>query len=328
MSATKPEVVRLLRHSDVLECISREEVVDAVRGALISTAQGSVLAPAPLSFNFREQRGEAHIKGAYIHGSPDWAVKLATGFYGNPERGLPTASGMSLVSSAETGLLDTIILDGGYLTDARTAAAGSLAADALTPRYVDQVGIIGCGIQARIQLEYLLMQRTPQRVVVFGRRPERARAYAEEMESRLGVEVVVAETARETVTGSQLVLTVTPSENPLIDAAWVGDQLAIVAIGADSPGKQEIDAAILDRADLVVADKPEQAARVGELQHAPGRIDRVGKLGDLLADADRDRPTGVSVADLTGLGAQDAAVAGVVARRARQLNVGHAFELS
>jgi ornithine cyclodeaminase/alanine dehydrogenase-like protein (mu-crystallin family) len=325
--ATESGVVRLLRKSEVLQCISPEQVVDAVREALVATARGDVVAPAPMSFDFRGARGEAHVKGAYVDGSPDWTVKVATGFYDNPQRGLPTASGLSFVSSAETGQLEAIVLDGGYLTDVRTAAAGCLAAGALAPAHVEQVGIIGCGIQARVQLEYLLLQRTPERIVAYGRNAERARAYADEMESRFGIAVTVAASAREAVDGSQLVLTVTPSEAALVESAWVGDSLAIVAVGSDMPGKQELDPEILERADLVVADDPGQAARVGELQHAPGAAGRAGKLGELLAERSAEPPTGLCVADLTGLGAEDAAVAGVVARRARELGLGEALEL-
>jgi ornithine cyclodeaminase len=319
--------VRILRKSDVIECISPDEVLDAVRDALVASAAGGVVAPSPMSFDFAGAHGEAHVKGAWVDGSPDWTVKLATGFYDNPSRGLPTASGLSFVSSAETGQLQAVVLDGGYLTDVRTAAAGCLAADALAPPEVEQVGIVGCGIQARVQLEYLLLRRTPERVVAYGRNPERARAYADEMGSRLGVEIVLADSVRDAVAGSQLVLTVTPSDEPLVESAAVDGEIAIVAVGSDMPGKQELDPELVERADLVVADDPAQAARVGELQHAPGAAARAGKLGNVLAGGAGELPAGVRIADLTGLGAEDAAVAGVVARRAERLGLGEALAL-
>jgi ornithine cyclodeaminase len=319
-------VVRLLRRADVLKCIEPADVVDAVAGALIGSARGTVLAPPPLSFDFKKQRGEAHIKGAYLAGSQDWTVKLATGFYDNPSRGLTTASGLSIVSSSATGLLETIVLDGGHLTDVRTAAAGCLAVDALAPPGVEQVGVIGCGIQARIQLEYLLLKREPSRVRVFGRNRGRAEEYADEMSTRLGLEVEVAGHARGAVQGSQVVLTVTPSDSPVVHDSWIQAPAVVIAVGSDMPGKNELDPAILRRADVLAADDPAQASRVGELQHAPDCVDRAVALGDMLATVGKKIPAdGLAVADLTGLGAEDAAIAGVVARRAAELDLGESL---
>jgi ornithine cyclodeaminase len=319
--------VRLLRRGETVECLAGADVVGAVREALIASARGEAMAPASLSFDFRRQRGEAHVKGAYIEGSSDWTVKLATGFYDNPRQGLPTASGMSLVSSAGTGIPEAIILDGGHLTDVRTAAAGCLAVDALAPERVERVGVIGCGIQARIQLEYMARRRRLRQVVAFGRDRGRAERYAVEMSEGLGLEVVATGDAREAVAGAQVVVTATPSQEPLVEAAWLAPGATVVAVGADMPGKQELDPEILEQAEILVADDPAQAARIGELQHVTRSLGRARALGDLLANPPGPRNGGVAVVDLTGLGAEDAAIAGLVAERARQLNLGDAIAI-
>lgn len=317
-------VVRLLRRADVQRCLDGADVLGAVREALIAAAQGRVRSPGAMSFDFGEL-GEAHIKGAFLEGSADWTVKLATGFYENPSHGLPTASGMSLLSSAETGVPKAIVLDGGHLTDVRTAAAGTLAVEALAPAELDRVGIVGCGIQARVQLERLVSRRRPGRVVAFGRDPERAGRYAAEMSERLELEVVATGEPREAVEGAQAVITVTPSRRFLVEADWLDEGATVVAVGADMPGKQELEPRVLERAELLVADDPAQAAAVGELQHAPALRERVRTLGDVLAAPPRRE--GIAVVDLTGLGAEDAAIATLVVERAEQLGVGETIAI-
>lgn len=318
--------VRLLRRPDVIEALHSADVLGAIRDALIASARGRVIAPAALSFDFRTQRGEAHVKGAYLEGASNWAVKVATGFYGNPERGLPTASGMSLVASSETGVVQTIIVDGGHLTDVRTAAAGALAIDALATDEVEQLGIVGCGIQARVQLEYLLRTRRPGRVVVFGRRLERAERCAAEMRESHGVEAVATDQAREAVRGSDVVLTVTPAESPIVDLTWLEPRVAIVAVGSDMAGKQELDVGILREAALIVADDPAQASRVGELQHSSEAAARAQVLGEIL-EAPISRDGGIAVCDLTGLGVEDAAIAGLVAEQAGRAGLGETISI-
>jgi ornithine cyclodeaminase len=321
---TQPPV-RLLRREDVRRCLDGADVLAAVREALVASAQGRVLAPGAVSFDFGE-RGEAHVKGAHLEGAPDWAVKLATGFYDNPRHGLPTASGMSLVSSAETGVLRAIVLDGGHLTDVRTAAAGTLAAEALAPAELERVAVIGCGIQARAQLELLAGRHRVGCAVAYGRDRERAERYATETSERLGIEVAATDDPRRAVEGADLVLTVTPARRFLVEAGWLAPGATVVAVGADMPGKQELEPRVLEEAALLVADDPEQAARVGELQHAPELRERVVALGDVLASPP-PRPEGTAVADLTGLGAEDAAIAALVVARADELGAGETIAI-
>jgi ornithine cyclodeaminase len=326
MVAAEAEL-RLLRRRDVLQCIGPLEVLDAVRSALVAVAQGGVASPGPMSFDFRRARGEAHVKGAWIERANDWSVKVSTGFYDNPAQGLPSSWGLSLVASAETGLVHTIVADGGYLTDVRTGAAGALAAMALTPSDIRRVAMIGTGTQARVQLEYLVEVRQVDHIVAFGRNRERAGRYAAEMRKRLGIEVEVADSVAAALRNAELVITATPAERPLIQAESVTGPTAFVAVGADMPAKQELDAALLERADTLVADDPGQAARVGELHHATRAASRAGWLGHLLAEPGTEHTAGLRIADLTGLGAEDAAVASLVARRARELQLGEQIEV-
>jgi ornithine cyclodeaminase/alanine dehydrogenase-like protein (mu-crystallin family) len=313
--------VRLLGADDVRALITPADALEAVRGAFVRLARGEATVPEIMDFVF--PGGEGHVKGAWLHGDAFWSVKAATGFYGNPARGLPSASGVSLVLSAETGELAAVVMDGGLLTELRTAAAGALAASLLARPELEQVTVVGAGGQARFQVEALLGVRQPRRIVVWARRAEAARACAEELAARFGVDVVAAADLEAAVRSADLVVTVTPAEAPLIRAGWLRPGAHLTAVGSDLPGKQEVEAAVLGAADLVVADHPPVAAVNGELQHALAagvvRLEDVVALGTLPARTGADQ---VTVCDLVGIGVQDAAVASLIARRAAERGAG------
>jgi ornithine cyclodeaminase len=326
--------VRLLREAEIRGLIGPAEALTEVRKGFVKLARGEVDLPSVLDFDIKEHRGESHVKGAYIHGSPFFSVKEAAGFYGNSERGLSVTSGLTLVFDATTGFPGAILLDNGYLTELRTGAAGALAADTLAKADVRRVAVIGSGGQARYQLEALLQVRRPQNVVVYGRTAERAQDYAREMQSRFDLPVEPVGTVREAVEDSDLVITTTPSREPIIAAEWISPGTHLTAVGADLAEKQELDVQVLARADKVVADRIDQCVRQGELHHAVEagvmkREDVYAELGEIAAGQKlgRERDDELTVADLTGLGVQDAAVANYVAIRAREFGAGEALVL-
>jgi ornithine cyclodeaminase/alanine dehydrogenase-like protein (mu-crystallin family) len=302
-------VTLLLRADDVRALVTPADALEAVRSAFVRLEAGEATLPPIMDFVF--DGGEAHVKGAWLRGDPYWAVKAATGFAG---RG---ASGVSVVLSALDGQLAAVVMDGGLLTELRTAAAGALAASLLARESVSQVCVVGAGGQARFQVEALLGVRRVERVVVWARRPAAASACADELNARLGVCASAADDLEAAVRGSDLVVTVTPSTSPLIRSGWLAPGTHLTAIGSDMPGKQEVEAGVLRGADLVVADSPAVARVNGELQHA-GDVDAVA-LGLLPRRGD---PDDVTVCDLVGIGVQDAAVASVVVSRALERGIG------
>jgi ornithine cyclodeaminase len=320
--------IRVLTQKEIRSLIGPADALSAVRAAFIAFAQGRATLPDVIGMEFPAQDGEAHIKGAYLHGAPYWSVKAATGFYGNVALGLPVLGGLSLVFSAATGLLDTLLLDNGYLTELRTGAAGALAADLLAKPEIEQALIVGAGSQGRYQLEALLGVRRPRRIAVYGRRPETASVYAREMRDRLGVEIAVASDLPAAVAAADLIVTATPARAPLIEADWVRPGTHITAMGSDFPEKQELAVDLLARADLVAADHPPQAATQGELHHAVAadrlRLEEVVPLGALAAGEAPGRTRGdqITIADLTGLGIQDAAMANAVVALATAQGIG------
>jgi len=314
-------VTLLLRADDVRALIGPADVLEVVRSAFVRLARGEATVPEIMDFEF--PGGEAHVKGAWLHGDELWSVKASTGFYGNAALGLPSASGISLVLSAVDGRVVAVVMDGGLLTELRTAAAGALAASLLARESLPQVCVVGAGGQARFQVEALLGVRSPERIVVWARQLARAQACAAELSSAYGVRVDGVSDLEGAVRESDLVVTVTPSASPLVLEGWLSPGAHLTAVGSDMPGKQEVAAGVLGAADLVVADHPPVAAVNGELQHALAAgvlsLDDVVALGTLPR---RVRAADVTVCDLVGIGVQDAAVAGLVAARALELGAG------
>jgi ornithine cyclodeaminase len=331
--------VRVLFEPDIRGLIGPAQALREVREAFVRLARGQATLPDVIGFDVPGKRpdapaGEVHVKGAYLHGAAFYSIKEAAGFYGNPARGLPAGSGVVLVFDAGTGFLRGLLFDNGYLTDLRTGAAGALAADLLARKSVGRVGILGSGTQARHQLEALLGVRAPRRVVVSGRSPERALAYARETEARFGIAVELAASARQAVEGSDVVITTTPSREPIVRGEWVRAGAHITAVGSDGPDKHEVFPEVLARADKVVADRLDQCLRLGEIHHAvasgllaPGSVH--GELGEIAAGLKpgRTRDDEITVADLTGVGIQDTAVAGFVLTEALRQDRGRTIEI-
>lgn len=326
--------IRLLFEADIRNLVGPSEALEAVRAAFAKLARGEVVLPGVLGIDIPETRTEAHVKGAFLRGAPYFSVKAASGSYDNPSRGLPVSGGLVMVFDATTGFPCAILFDNGYLTDLRTGAAGALAADLLAKKDVDRVGIIGVGTQSRYQLAALLGVRKVGTVLAYGRSTAKAAAYAREVESRHGIHVTVAATMEKAVRGSDIVITVTPSTQPLVQPDWVQNGTHITAVGSDGPDKQELDVRVLQKANKVVADSLDQCLRLGEIHQAVeagvfAKEDVYAELGEIAAGMKpgREYDDEITIADLTGVGVQDAAVANVVVEQALQRGLGRVLEV-
>lgn len=217
--------------------------------------------------------------------------------------------------SARTGLVEAVYLDNGYLTDLRTAAAGAVAARHLAPQSVQTAGVIGAGVQAQLQMQAAFLVRPFEKGFVWGRDAPKARACAEDMTKTLGVPIAVATSVSDLVASSQLVVTTTPSREPLITAEMLHPGLHITAMGSDQEGKTEIAPGVLDAVDAYICDAPSQCAVLGEWRGAlasgewtQGEPIELGAVanGDAVGRASADA---ITLCDLTGTGAQDTAIA-------------------
>lgn len=325
----------LVVHEDEIRTsIPMRDAIDAVERAFAALARGEARLPDVIYMDFTEFEGETHVKGAHMEGEPFFVCKVASGFYRNPDKGLPVGSGLVLVFDASTGVPQAILLDNGYLTDLRTGAAGAVAARHLAKPTLSKVAMIGSGLEAGFQLRALAEVRAVPTVFAWSRTRERAAGLAAQMKEELGLDVRISETVEETVREADLVITATPSREPIVKAEWISPGTHVTALGSDGPDKQELDVQLLASADVVTADHLEQCAKKGEIHHAldAGAIqieDVTGELGAVIDGtiAGRTSDAQITVCDLTGVGVQDAAVGGLAFERAGAAGLGSTLEL-
>lgn len=295
--------------------IVEEQGLEAVKIAFESLGNDALTQPPVMQLAFPEHKGETCIKSAHLHGRTIACVKVASGFYDNPKKGLPSGSGLMLLLDATTGFPLAMLQDGGYLTDVRTAAAGALAADLFCPKALGKVAIIGSGIQARFQLKAVSKIRQVSQVSAYSPNSDNLNKYCTEMAAELKCSVTAEPSAEACVRGADLVITTTPSNTPIVQASWVKKGATIIAMGSDTPGKQELHTDVLELAKengKIICDKVSQCTRLGEVQHLQSGADYVhGELGQVLIGkvTGRENADEVIVVDLTGCGAQDAAIA-------------------
>jgi ornithine cyclodeaminase len=265
--------------------------------------------------------GDVHIKYGYVRGGEYYVIKIVSGFSGNVARGLPPTQGMMLLFRQGTGELAAILFDDGYLTEIRTAVAGAIAARYLAPEPVTCIGIVGTGAQARFQLKMLRLVTPCRSAMAWGRSPARLADYCEEMK-REGFAIEPARDAAHLATACNLIVTTTAAREPLLRLRDVRPGTHITAMGADAPGKQELDPELVARADIVAVDSLSQCVDHGEISHAvsagwfdPQRAIELGRLADS-PQLRRTAPEQITIADLTGVAVQDLQAAVHVFRRA------------
>ncbi|NWB26167.1 ornithine cyclodeaminase [Pseudomonas gingeri] len=300
-----PSLRAVLRH---------DAVVGAIREAFVRHADGQVVAPAPGELLFDQPPGDCHIKYGYFKGGPVFVIKIAMGFYDNALHGLPTNNGLMAVFDARTGQTLALLNDEGWLTSWRTAASGALAAVAMAPKHITALGILGTGHQAELQALWASVALGIDKVVIWGRAPHKAEALATRLREE-GVDAHAATKVEALLQQCNVIITCTPATEPLFAAAAVRPGTHIVALGADSQGKQEIDPQLFQIASRVVADDIRQCTDRGDLGYAvrDGLLETASivLLGDVLSGKakGREREDAITIVDLTGLAAHDVAIA-------------------
>lgn len=307
-------MTRIVMIEQIKSAIQPQTVIDAVEAGFALYSQGRVVVPPVGSLDFASPPGDVHIKYGYIQDDDYYVIKIASGFYDNPRQGLPSNNGMMLVFNQKTGESLAILLDEGYLTDLRTGAAGAVAARHLAPDEIKCIGVIGAGVQARMQV-MLLQTITPCRQVKIWNRSDAAYdSYIADM-TQHGFNVQpVADTA-ELAQHCNLIITTTPSRQPLITADAIQPGTHITAVGSDGHGKQELDAALLGKADIIAADSLAQCLDYGEISHGMGAgfitENDLLELGHIISGdaAGRTSDEQITIADLTGVAIQDIQIA-------------------
>jgi len=312
-------MVRVVTRKEIERVLPRLDLVGRLQDGFIAYSKGEVTVPPPGELLFTDPPGDVHIKYGCIDQDDVYVIKVASGFYRNPELGLASSQGLMLVFSRRTGQPRAILLDEGRLTDVRTAAAGALVARHFAPSTVDRIGIVGAGTQARLQLLHLLPETDACEALIWVRNNAAERGFREAFEHEDRVPTLhFTRDIREVAQRCELIVTTTPSETPLLHAADLRPGTHITAVGSDTPIKCELEPEILARADIVVVDSLAQSEHRGEVYQAvrAGAIDRrrVVKLGHVLVNhaAGRTDDGQTTVVDLTGVAVQDIQIAKAV----------------
>ena len=271
--------------------------------------------PPVLSMHLPDRNAEVDVKTAYVPGLPGFAVKISPGFFDNPARGLPSTSGLMVVLDSQTGRVRAVLLDNGYLTDVRTAAAGGVAARHLSRPDSTCAAIFGAGVQARMQLKALRLVRPISQAVIWARDLARAQALAADLDAP-DLQVRAEPDPERAAACADVIVTTTPATQPILRAEWLRPGQHVTAMGSDQPGKNELDPHCLSRADLYVADRLSQTRLMGELRAAlaaglaPDEA-MIPELGQIAAGLRPGRTSArqITIADLTGTGVQDTAIA-------------------
>jgi ornithine cyclodeaminase len=303
-----------------------------VENACLALATKLVVMSPILRLDIPEHRGEVDVKTAYVPGLDGFALNVSPGFFNNPKLGLPSLNGLMILFSARSGLVDPLLLDNGYLTDVRTAAAGAVAARHLSRSDARSVAVFGAGVQARRQLEALQLVRPIEHATISARDFGRADVVARDLARKLGLPVTAISDPEAACREADIIVTTTPAGAPILKNEWLSAGQHVTAMGSDAEHKNEIDPALIARA-VYVGDSLKQTRRLGELHHAvaAGLVPEqqgFAELGQVIAGLAQGRkgPADMTLCDLTGTGVQDTAIATLAYARALADGAGQVFE--
>ena len=307
----------VLNSSEIKKCVQlNEQLIPIIEDAFKSLALGKTTMPPILRLDIEKYHGESDVKAAYIDGLDSYAIKVASGFFNNPNLGLPSSNGLMILLDSKTGMLKSVLLDKGYLTDVRTAIAGAIAAKHLSNPESSNVGIIGAGIQAKMQLEALLLVRNIKTAYIWSRDSKKTNKFVQNIKDKINIKIIACESPEQTVNLSEILITCTPSKSPIIKSEWLKKGLHITAMGSDAEMKNELDPKIIKDCDYYIPDSQSQTSILGELNHAikAGLVSaekKYNELGSVIINSNLGRRNinDVTVADLTGTGVQDTAIA-------------------
>lgn len=321
----------LLNRTEISSLLTPDDYIQAVESAFEAYGNAQSLSTGLLHID--SHGGEFHIKSSGLALNRTYVgVKCNGAFWQNRERGLPYVHGGILLFNGETGV-PLAFMDSVEITIQRTAAATAVAAKYLARPNSRVVTICGTGTQGRAQLRFLKRVLPIERVHAFGRRKESVGRYAEEMAAELGIEVTPVGDLGKVARQSDVIVTCTPSREPLLGAGDVAPGTFIAAVGSDNPYKQELQPELVASSTLV-ADILEQCARVGELHHAleagiMETSDAYGELGEIVArkKPGRTSESEIIIFDSTGTALQDVAAAAIAYERAVAAGRGSIFDL-
>jgi len=322
-SISLPKVLMITRH-EIQELLTMDVALGAVEYAFRLEAEGKAIMPPKLYLNTPTGQGDFRAMPAYINGSA--GVKWVSVYPSNYRRNLPTVLATIILCDPDTGC-PVAIMDGTCITEIRTGAAGGVAVKYLARRDSSVIGMIGAGTQAKTQL-LAISEVLPriEEVKIFDLHKNASLRYADDMGTKLNVNIRPVETIEE-ATEADIVVTTTPSRKPIVKKQHIRPGTHINAIGADAPGKQELESSLLAGAKIVI-DEIEQACHSGEinvpLSQGQIKVDEIyGTLGEIVAHMKKGRENDeeITIFDSTGLAIQDIICAQLVYDKAKERGV-------
>lgn len=315
-----------LNRKEVESLLDMKGTLKVVEEAFRQHGLKKVQMPPKLYLYFKNHNGDLRTMPAYLEEQDITGVKIVNVHPDNPKIGLPTVMALMILNSTETGA-PLAIMDGTYLTDMRTGAAGGVAVKYLARKNAKTVGFVGTGNQARSQLLAISEIIDIYEIKATSTSEKQTLAFKDDMELKIECEIIAKKTIRE-VCDCDILVTTTPSREPIVMDDWILEGTHINAIGADAPGKEELDPLILKRAKIIV-DDIRQASHSGEVNVpiSNGSLlvnDIFGELGEVLTGKKKARTndSDITVFDSTGLAIQDVAAADMVYRKALKANMG------
>jgi len=321
----------ILSQKDVAKLIDIKGAIKAVEEAFREYGHGRAQMPAKIYLDLPEWKGDFRAMPAYVGKFKLATLKWVNAHPLNPRVGLPAVMAVLIASDPKTGF-PLCIMDGTLATSLRTGAGGAVAAKYLARKNSRTIGLVGCGVQARAQLQALREIFNIKDVRVWGKEKALMRKFIREMK-KIGETMTAAANIKNCVAAADIVVTTTPSRKPVVRSRWIKDGTHINAIGADAPGKEELDPEILRRAKVVVDDW-DQASHSGEINVPINRgilkkKDICATLGAVVAGKRKGRTSlrEVTVFDSTGLAIQDVAIASLIYKAALKKKTGRWLEI-
>lgn len=308
--------LEILDLPQIRRCVEASTALRVIAEGLLALERGEVQLGAVGHLAFPSRGGDCHIKSAARTGGRWYVVKVASCFDPDASTGQSTHSGLMLLMDAATGRPVCLLKDGGWLTDLRTALVAVHAARLLKPPAGTTLGILGTGVQAQLQAQWVSQHAGFAHIVVWGRNPCRLERMAAVLREQ-GAQVTLAATAAEVAERSDVIITATSAREPLLVAEMLDRAARIIAVGADAKGKQEVCPKLTASMAHLIVDCPRQCLDHGEIAvaHAQQRLapSRITTLGaHLTGRLPALTPSESALVDLTGLGIHDLQMASMV----------------
>lgn len=321
----------LLKQSEIKELITMKEIIESVETAYKVHAERKVQMPAKKYLFYKKYNGDLRIMPCFIRGLDESGVKCVNVHPDNPKKhDLPTVMALIELIDPKTGF-PISIMDGTWITNMRTGAAAGVATKYLARSDSETLGIVGAGVQAETCFIALNEVMDIKEAKVSCRTCSTREKFAERMSKIYGIDVMAVDTIEEAIRNMDVITTTTPTRIPVVKSEWIAKGTHINAMGADAPGKQELDSHILQKSKIII-DCWDQARHSGEInipvhEGLIRKSDIQGKIGDVICGKipGRESDQEITIFDSTGLAVQDVVTAWRVYEKARTRDIGIKF---